>query len=239
MEDKSDRGMRLVVLGKFIVRWRLRDVFMVYVLRLALGLLLVQIVFPVLWTASATAVELTDRVVVLGLVYFVVRRCGGNWHEIGLVKGKWLFQIGWGLAVGSLLLGISICSERFFTTLLFISPSQHPLVTLVEAAHSWQDLFVPLFLAGIAAPLSEEVLYRLFTFLPLVKRFGVIGGSLGSAVIFAAMHFSIFWLAEMIIVGMGLALLYYKTGSLLSAIIAHSFINSSKILMIYFGFPLV
>jgi uncharacterized protein len=220
-------------------RWKLRDVFAVYFLRLACGLLLVRYIFPVTWSASAWIVELTDRLIVLVLVYIVVRRESSSWQEIGVRSKKMGLQIGWGLFVGSLLLGISIYSEKVFTTLLFVSPSQHPLVSLVELAHSWQDLVIPLFLAGIAAPITEEVLYRMFTFLPLTKRFGVTLGSLGSAVIFAAMHFSIFWLAEMMIVGVGLALLYYKTRSLVSAVVAHSFINTSKILMIYFGLPLV
>ncbi|MBU2702688.1 membrane protease YdiL (CAAX protease family) [Sporomusaceae bacterium BoRhaA] len=220
-------------------RWKLRDVFAVYFLRLACGLLLVRYIFPSTWSTSAWVVELADRLVVLGLVYIVVRREGSSWQEIGVKSKKWGLQIGWGLLVGILLLGVSIYSEKVFTTLLFVSPSQHPLVSLVEAAYSWQDLVVPLFLAGFAAPITEEVLYRMFTFLPLTKRFGVTLGSLGSAVIFAAMHFSIFWLAEMVVVGVGLALLYYKTQSLVSAVVAHSFINTSKILMIFLGIPLV
>lgn len=220
-------------------RWKLRDVFAVYFLRLACGLLLVRYIFPSTGSTSAWALELADRLVVLGLVYIVVRREGSSWQEIGVKSKKWGLQIGWGLLVGILLLGVSIYSEKVFTTLLFVSPSQHPLVSLVEAAYSWQDLVVPLFLAGFAAPITEEVLYRMFTFLPLTKRFGVTLGSLGSAVIFAAMHFSIFWLAEMVVVGVGLALLYYRTQSLVSAVVAHSFINTSKILMIFFGIPLI
>lgn len=222
-----------------LVRWQLRDVFIIYFLRLAIGLLLVQIVFPAAWTASTVIVELTDRTVVLLLIYVVVKRCGSHWSELGITREHLISNILWGLLAGTVLLFVSLYSERMFTTMLLLTPSQHPLVTLVEASHSWQDLLVPLFLAGVAAPITEELLYRMFTFLPLTKRFGLIIGSIGSAFIFAIMHFNLFWMAEMMIVGIGLALLYFKTGSLISAIVAHSFINSSKIFMIYFGFPLV
>ena len=226
-------------MGNLIVRWQLRDVFFIYFLRLAIGLLLVQFVFPVAWTASTVIVELTDRLVILLLIYGVVKRCGSTWSELGITS-KYLFSsVLWGLLTGLVLLFVSLYSERMFTTLLLLTPSQHPLVTLVEASHSWQDLLVPLFLAGVAAPITEELLYRMVTFLSLTKRFGLVIGLLGSAFIFAIMHFNLFWLTEMMIVGVGLALLYYKTGSLISAIVAHSFVNSSKILMIYFGFPLV
>ncbi len=226
-------------MGNLLVRWQLRDVFIIYFLRLAIGLLLVQFIFPAAWTASTVIVELADRIVVLLLIYVVVKRCGSRWSELGITREHLIPNILWGLLAGLVLLGVSLYSERMFTTMLLLTPSQHPLVTLVEASHSWQELLVPLFLAGAAAPITEELLYRMFTFLPLTKHFGLLIGSLGSAFIFAIMHFNLFWLAEMMVVGVGLALLYFKTGSLIRAIVAHSFINSSKILMIYFGFPLV
>jgi len=37
----------------------------------------------------------------------------------------------------------------------------------------------------------------------------------------------------------GLAFVYYWTGSLISAMIAHSIINTSKILMLFFGISFV
>lgn len=226
-------------MGNLIVRWQLRDVFFIYFLRLAIGLLLVQFIFPVAWTASTVIIELTDRLVILLLIYGVVKRCGSTWSELGITPKHLFANILWGFLTGIVLLFMSLYSERMFTTLLLLTPSQHPLVTLVEASHSWQELLMPLFLAGVAAPITEELLYRMVTFLPLTKRFGLVIGLLGSSFIFAIMHFNLFWLAEMMIVGVGLALLYYKTGSLISAMVAHSFINSSKILMVYFGFPLI
>lgn len=226
-------------MSNLLVRWQLRDVFVIYFLRLAIGLLLVQFVFPATWTASTVIIELTDRLVVLLLIYVVVKRCGSSWRELGITREHLLTNILWGLLVGLVLLFVSLYSERMFTTMLLLTPTQHPLVTLVEASHSWQELLVPLFLAGVAAPITEELLYRMFTFLPLTKRFGLLVGVLGSAFIFAIMHFNLFWLTEIIIVGIGLALLYFRTGSLISAIVAHSFINSSKILLIYFGLSLI
>ena len=64
------------------------------------------------------------------------------------------------------------------------------------------------------------------------------GGALASAAIFALMHFNVYWLPEMLVVGFGLAILYYKTGSLISSIIAHAFINVSKILLLFLGVQL-
>ncbi|HEY3423530.1 MAG TPA: type II CAAX endopeptidase family protein [Negativicutes bacterium] len=221
------------------VSWNLKAVVSIHVLRLIMGLVLVRVLYPFLFTITPLLVEVTDRLVVVILVCLAVRQYHGDWHELGLSLKHVPRHIGQGLAAGMVLLGISLFSERLYATVLFLTPSQHPLLALVENSLSWRDLMIPLFLAGLAAPVAEEILYRLFTFLPLKERWGLWGGAFASAAIFALMHFNAYWLAELIIVGVGLALLYYQTGSLISSMVAHSFINSAKILMLFFGLPLV
>lgn len=219
--------------------WNLRAVLSVHVLRLAVGILIVRFVYPLFFSASPLIIELTDRLLVVGLVLWTIRRTKGQPEQLGLSFTNWGRNIGKGLAGGAALLVISLYSERLYTTLLLVSPTQHPIVAQVQSALSWQQLIIPLFLAGVAAPITEEILYRLFTFLPLKDKWGLWGGALVSAAIFALFHFNAYWLAEMIIVGMGFALLYVWTGSLLTPITAHSFINTSKIVMMYLGVPLV
>jgi len=219
--------------------WDLRAVLSVHILRLAAGVIIVRLVYPLLFDASPFIVELTDRLIVLVLVLWKIRQTRGNPAALGLSLNNWGRNVIKGLAGGGILLAVSLYSERLYTTMLLLSPTQHPIVAQVQAALSWQQLITPLFLAGIAAPLTEEVLYRLFTFLPLKDKWGLWGGALVSAVIFALFHFNAYWLVEMIIVGIGFALLYYWTGSLITSITAHSFINSSKIVMMYLGLPLI
>ncbi|QDR81399.1 CPBP intramembrane metalloprotease [Sporomusa termitida] len=219
--------------------WDLRAVFAVHVLRLATGILIVRLVYPLFFTASPWVIELTDRLIIVALVLWKVRDTRGDPAKLGLSFRNWGRNVGQGLAGGLVLLLISLYSERVYTTTLLVAPAQHPIVAEVQAAMSWQQLIMPLFLAGIAAPVTEEVLYRLFTFLPLKDRWGLWGGALLSAAIFALFHFNAYWLVEMIIVGIGFALLYFWTGSLLTAITAHSFINTSKIVMMYMGMSLL
>ena len=184
-------------------------------------------------------IELADRLIMLGLVWFVVRRYGGSLHSFLMGNHRLGRNITAGLLAGVFLLGVSRYSESLYATAFFTIPDRHPLVAQVEQALSWQQLLVPLLLAGLAAPVAEEFLYRLLTFMPLRDRMGVWGGALTSAIVFALLHFNAYWLAETIIVGVGLALLYYWTGSLLSSIVAHSFINTTKIIMLFMGVPLV
>jgi uncharacterized protein len=221
------------------VTWSMKEVLAVHVLRLALGLFLVQVVYPELFNATQTIIEVTDRLVVVLLVWLVLRRHGEGFGVYGAMRKELVRNAMFGLLAGVALLGFSIFSERVYSTVLHIAPSQHPLVVWAKNASTLRDLALPLFLAGLAAPVAEEVLYRLFTFPVLKAQFGLWGGAVGSAAIFALFHFNAYWLAELMVVGTCLALLYYWTGSLVSAIVAHSVINSAKIMLIYFGFTLI
>lgn len=221
------------------VPWNLRDVLVVHLLRLAGGYVVVRFIYPLLFTAPPPVVEVTDRLIVVALVWYAVRRHGANLAAWGLSTRHLGRNMAGGLAAGVALLAVSIFSERLYVTAFLISPSQHPLVARIATAASWHDLILPLVLAGLAAPLAEELLYRLFTFTALRDRFGLWGGAVASAAIFAIFHFNVYWLAEMIVVGTGLALLYHYSGSLLTAITAHSFVNTAKILLLYFKVPLV
>lgn len=220
------------------VPWNLKAVAAIHILRLAVGLTLVRVLYPVFFTVTPNVVEVTDRLVVILLVIWTIRWYQGSLSDLGFSFKSPVRNILVGVAAGMILLAVSIFSERLYTTMLFVTPSQHPLITQVQRAVNWRDLIAPLFLAGIAAPVAEEVMYRMFTFLPLKDRWGLWGGAISSSAIFALMHFNAYWLAEMMVVGTGLALLYYYTGSLLSSIVAHSFINSSKIIMLFIGIPL-
>ena len=221
------------------VSWNLKAVLSIHVLRLVAGLLLVRVLYPLLFTVTPFIIEVTDRLVVLGLVWFTVRNCGGEFRNLGLSLDHLPTNILKGMVVGFILLTVSIFSEKIYTTMLFITPMPHPLVVQVENAKTWQQLMAPLFLAGVLAPLTEEMLYRLFTFLPMKERWGFWGGAIASSLVFAVMHFNLYWFGEMMVIGIGLAFVYYWSGSLISAIIAHSVINTSKILMLFFGVSLV
>ena len=221
------------------VSWNLKAVLSIHVVRLVVGLLLVRVLYPLLFNVTPFIIEVTDRLVVVGLVWFTVRQSDGDFAKLGLSWEHITVNILKGLAMGAILLAVSIFSEKLYTTMLFAMPTDHPLVVQVEKATTWQQLMAPLFLAGVLAPVAEEMLYRLFTFLPMRERWGFWGGAIVSGVVFAAMHFNLYWLGEMMVVGIGLAFVYDWTGSLFSAMIAHSVINTGKILMLFFGISLV
>jgi len=218
--------------------WGVRDVLLIHFLRLLVGYVTVRFIYPMLFAAPPPVVEITDRIVVVALVWFAVRRHGSCLADWGVTTKRWLASGASGIGAGMILLGVSVFSERLYTTVFLLSPTQHPLLIQVENALEWRDLMLPLFLAGVAAPVAEELLYRLYTFNALRERFGLWGGVVGSAAIFALFHFNAYWLAEMLVVGAGLAILYYRTGSLVSSIVAHSFVNTTKVVLVFLNIPM-
>jgi uncharacterized protein len=220
------------------VPWNLSEVLVVHLFRLLAGAFLVRVIYPG-WFATQTVVEITDRLVVCFLVWLAVYRHGSSLSAWGLPGRRLIASGAAGVGAGGFLLAVSIFSERIYTTVFYLTPSQHPLMLAVAGASSWRELALPLFLAGLAAPVAEEVLYRLFTFSALKVRYGLWAGALGSAAVFALFHFNAYWLAELMVVGTGLALLYHFTGSLLAAIVAHSVINTTKIIMLYLNLSLI
>lgn len=221
------------------IPWNLKTVFSIHVLRLVIGLVLVRILYPMVIAVTPFVIEVTDRFIVLMLVWIAVHRYKSSFNALGLTFQHFNANLCYGIAAGFILLGVSVFSEKIYTTMLFLTPSQHPLIAQVEKAVSWHELAAPLFLAGVLAPLTEEILYRLFTFLPMQERWGFWGGAIASSLVFALMHFNLYWLGEMLIVGVSLSFLYYKTGSLVSSIIAHSVLNTSKIIMLFLGISFI
>jgi uncharacterized protein len=81
------------------------------------------------------------------------------------------------------------------------------------------------FVIGIAPPV-EEFFFRGFLYQALRNRLGVWGGAAVSGFLFGAIHFKPEFLVPLAMLGIILALLFEKTGSLWPCILAHSVNNA-------------
>ncbi len=84
-------------------------------------------------------------------------------------------------------------------------------------------------------PLTEELFFRGFVFAGLVRRLGVTGAAVTSAIIFSAIHIEPGVLIPIFITGLLLAWLYYRTGSLWPSIAAHAGQNGAALLATIYG----
>ncbi len=87
------------------------------------------------------------------------------------------------------------------------------------------------FLAVGIAPLAEELFFRGFIFPGLSKRLGYGWGIVISAMLFAIAHLNPASLAPIFILGILLAWLYKKTGSIWPCVLAHCTYNSIALIL--------
>jgi len=101
------------------------------------------------------------------------------------------------------------------------SPAEQTFTTFLLQVKSPLLLYFAIFTAVIFAPIFEEFLFRGFAYSSLRRRFGVKRGILFSSFLFALLHRSLYGFLAIFILGVVLAHLYEKTGSLIPSISLH------------------
>ncbi len=91
-----------------------------------------------------------------------------------------------------------------------------------------------IFIAILVLVIVEEIFFRGYTLIKMEKSLGKIGAILGSSVLFALLHFnSLVTIMFSLFAGIILAIVRYKTKSLLSPILVHYFYNITLVSMFF------
>lgn len=142
--------------------------------------------------------------------------------SIGLqpVNARWLLL---GAAIGLLgwLLTRGVVLAYFWVT----EDTTNPQAGLVSAAQGTPAQFaLTLLVAGLAVPFGEELLFRgvLYTWL---RRWGVAVAMVGSALIFGLNHGINVVLPATVVLGLLLAFVYERSGSIWPAVVGHVLYN--------------
>lgn len=98
-------------------------------------------------------------------------------------------------------------------------------LALVDMADSWPKVLMLVLFVGVGAPIVEELFYRGIVQQSLVRSLGPVIGIGLASLIFGAVHLSLVEFAPLVAVGAGLGYLFWRTGRLLPAIIAHATFN--------------
>ncbi len=126
----------------------------------------------------------------------------------------------------------------FGLTLIVVAPAIYALISLVTGEpvtpprqpilpanpNGWQ-IAIGAVAAVVAAPVAEEVFFRGFLFGALRRRFRFLAAATISGAVFGLFHVIPLLIPLMVFVGVGLAYIYERRGSLLSSIAAHSAFN--------------
>ncbi len=89
---------------------------------------------------------------------------------------------------------------------------------------------------GLVAPLIEELFFRGYAYQGFRNRFGVVPGLVLSGVLFALAHLDPWDFIGITIFGVILAVLFHKTGSLVSPMVAHATNNIVVFSLLFLGY---
>jgi len=180
---------------------------------------------------------LADIAALAAVFYFALKKRRHSPSSLGLTPERPLSNIGYG-ALAYIGLVPVLAGAMFFTAALFekfnipIEP-QHILVMLMKENHIPTLIYMCLF-TGVLGPVIEEIFFRGFVYGALRKKAGIFGGIMISAVFFACVHTNPASFLPILCLGILLAYLYEKTGSLIPSLTVHILHNSASLALLVF-----
>jgi membrane protease YdiL (CAAX protease family) len=184
----------------------------------------------VIFNLAAAALE---GVAIIGSVYwFGLHRKHFSWYAAGFrpLSNTWLLI--------SVVLGfVAIPSAGLIAlgirTLLGL-PMENPQVQfLAPGGFTWIGFLGMLLLGGVIVPIAEELFFRGVLYTWLRDRWGLLVGTLGSALIFGLVHVEPSVAGAAFVLGIVLAVVYQRSQSLWSSILIHVINNSVQIIILY------
>jgi len=176
----------------------------------------------VLGLPAALALAIVLETFFLASVYaFAISKYGASIPRLGFIKpaGRRPYL----LALGAWLVGLAaLLTWAGLTEVIGIDRLKIPDPPEELVDYSGVRLAFPLLIVGLFGPFCEEVFFRGFALPAFASRFGLRGGILVSALLFAAFHFSIGAFVPIFIFGIVLAWLYVRTGSIYPSMVAHA-----------------
>jgi len=180
--------------------------------------------------------SLTMIIVACILCYLLFRRYGVSKKDLGI--GKPLASC---IKVGILLfIGIGLFDEAYQYILHFFK-IEIPVSVIAQALKTSGNLGVIIagvFVGSIIIPVVEEFIFRGFFYEAFKRRTSVLGGMVFTSLLFGIMHVDVMpWgFLPIVLLGMALAYLREKSGSLLAPIVFHC-LNNTAALLVFLNSP--
>lgn len=112
-------------------------------------------------------------------------------------------------------------------------PPVQPIVDILLKEEKIPVLVYSSVFAAVAGPIMEEIFFRGFMYNAVKRSFGAFWGIVVTASLFSALHAHAVGFAPIMILGVLLAYLYEKTGSLVSSITVHITHNMASLGMVF------
>ena len=233
-------------------RWRILDVVAAVVLFLGLQLF-VSYAVGALWPGGSASKAWRDSMLLLlnagasvtACLFALGVVCLVHHHSpraLGITSRRLKGNVARGVLAYVAALPVFILGTviwKYVTPLLEIEQQANPAGEIFHRTPSTVVVGIVFLVAGLIAPVTEELFFRGFLYAPLRYQLGVRHGILLSAGLFALMHFNLFHFLPLFILGLLLTYLYEKTQSLPTVIVVHMLHNLGFLVISLFAKSLV
>jgi membrane protease YdiL (CAAX protease family) len=234
--------------------WGIAEILAITVLflvSLPMAAILTGVGEPLTLTTLST-VTILQNVLFAGLsAYVVMVRYRQDPLRLGVQLEGWRSLLAVGVLAAAITIPLAIASEQLavFLVGLIEGPSQAAARAVEEHLRDplrpvFEQLSGPgaaawvLFLLAVVVPVGEEVFFRGLVYGGLRARWGVVAATIASALFFSAVHVQIIHGLPIFVLGVILAALYQRTGSLLPPIVAHGINNVIAVVSIWRGWEI-
>ncbi|MCL1975632.1 MAG: CPBP family intramembrane metalloprotease [Firmicutes bacterium] len=150
--------------------------------------------------------------------------------QVRIPKGNIIKGLSW----GALLYVLNVLASAVIEIVFPGHPEEPQMIMQIMMEESSAfELACLVFCVTVLAPLGEEIFFRSFMMGALQNRFGRLAAVLLSAVVFAAVHGSLWFFFPLFVGGCGFALLFAKYRDISINIIAHATWNSIAVLLMF------
>jgi uncharacterized protein len=170
--------------------------------------------------------SLFDALLYIGIVYAFVRfKAKGGSADLGLHTHKLFRSILAGAFTGFVTAITVLLTGYLMVRLIGKEPSTQQVQEVARQAQSLWQISLFLMIASLIVPIKEELVFRGFIYPAFRDRVGVNWGIILTAVFFALVHGDLIRFIPLLIGGIALNIVYQRTGSLYSSIVAHGVWN--------------
>jgi membrane protease YdiL (CAAX protease family) len=228
-----------------LVKWGVWDVAKVIILFIFFGYIFIMIesvltrVCPLIKDDNFRMIlnsSVLDLLVVILILYFTVGEYKEKLIAVGLSFKNFSRNVFYGImgyiAIVPILIGVLAAIALFINMIHYVPPKQ-PVVELFLKEKNVSFLLYTSIFAAIFGPIIEELFFRGFMYNAFKKRVGIFWAMFITAGTFALLHAHAVGFLPIMILGMLLAYLYEKTGTLVSSITVHVAHNLSMVFLVF------
>ncbi len=226
-------------------KWTIWDICKVIILFLFFGYIIIiseafwSRILPILKSDNIRMIintSILDILAVFFIMYFTVVQYRGDLKTLGLSLKNFFKNVFYG-AVGYVAL-VPVLITILAITAVIINvtkyvPERQAVVELFLKEKDIVFLAYSSLFAAIVGPVIEELFFRAFMYNAFKKYMGIFWSMVLTAAIFAALHTHIVGFFPIMALGILLAYLYEKTGTLVSSITVHVIHNLSMVFLVF------